>query len=83
MEQKGIARHQIKPINAVLYGAAAGYAVRCLSTEFILGTHFTLALERHIPNRYDQVPDADRWLYRVYGTEVLFCTGLRSQGVEN
>jgi solute carrier family 25 (mitochondrial carnitine/acylcarnitine transporter), member 20/29 len=27
MEQKGIPRHQIKPINAVLYGAAAGYAV--------------------------------------------------------
>jgi solute carrier family 25 carnitine/acylcarnitine transporter 20/29 len=28
MKQKGIKRHEVSPINAVIYGATAGYAVR-------------------------------------------------------
>lgn len=30
MKKKGIRRDDINPLNAVLYGAAAGYAVSCL-----------------------------------------------------
>lgn len=44
MRTKGIKREQISPVNSVLYGAAAGYAVSiseafnltvCLSADFV------------------------------------------------
>lgn len=34
MKQKGIRRDQISPVNAVFYGAAAGYAVRTPRASF-------------------------------------------------
>ena len=41
MEKKGIRRDQISPVNAVLYGATAGYAVRVpgLYANAVLSNH--------------------------------------------
>lgn len=61
MRQKGISREQINPLNAVLYGAAAGYAVSpanqsSISAQFI-GPF--LAVGSDIPHRHDQISDAN------------------------
>lgn len=37
MAKKGIKREQISPVNSVLYGAAAGYAVSVLNSQIPLG----------------------------------------------
>jgi hypothetical protein len=79
MARKGIPRHQIQPANAVLYGAAAGYAV-CLI--FMLNLAYTYpsafsALGFYIPNRYDQVSDANRRLHPFNRAEIHFHSRLR------
>lgn len=62
MFQKGIRREQISPLNAVLYGATAGYAV---STPLSFGestlslTCLFVAVGSNIPHRHDQVSNAN------------------------
>ncbi|KAL9711515.1 Mitochondrial carrier protein ymc2 [Leucoagaricus gongylophorus] len=71
MAQKGIRRDQISPAHAILYGAAAGYAVR----RFFLFAYpglivIWIALGHYISYRYDQVEDADGWIYFHHGSEL-------------
>jgi Mitochondrial carrier protein len=74
MEQKGIPRYQIKPINAVLYGAIAGYAVRLfyrISRYYPSLAYLLLsALGCYISNRHDQIQDADRRIHSIYRTKI-------------
>jgi len=52
MAKKGIRRDQISPMNAVIYGAAAGYAVSISLFPSHLLTRSS-ALGSYIPHRYD------------------------------
>ena len=63
MAKKGIKRDDVNPLNAVLYGAAAGYAVsKLVSYEQRAVDIACVAVGRHIPNRHDQITNANRWL---------------------
>lgn len=53
MAKKGIRRDQINPMNAVLYGATAGYAVSPSSQILHFASHLYSALGNHIPYRHD------------------------------
>ena len=59
MTQKGIRRNQINPMNSILYGAAAGYALSPLPFRLHLCTCIWLtqwtALGSDIPYRHDQI----------------------------
>jgi solute carrier family 25 (mitochondrial carnitine/acylcarnitine transporter), member 20/29 len=65
MATKGISRDQINPMNAVLYGAAAGYAVSRLNSYICsLFSYFVhIAVGGNISYRHGQVADADRWIH--------------------
>ena len=60
MARKGIRRDQVNPMNTVLYGAAAGYAVSLGFHNVILSFTGPPALGGYIPYRYDQVTHANR-----------------------
>ena len=54
MVKKGIQRDQISPMNAVIYGAAAGYAVSISSARLdSWSSDSSLALGSYLPHRYD------------------------------
>lgn len=54
MSQKGIRREQIRPLNAVLYGATAGYAVSPSPMDHILQLiGMFVAVGGNIPHRHD------------------------------
>jgi Mitochondrial carrier protein len=65
MTKKGVRRDEISPANAVLYGAAAGYVVSIakITPYSCTEAHINPALVvgPHIPDRHDQISDADRW----------------------
>ncbi len=85
MAKKGIRRDQVNPANAVLYGAAAGYAVR--ASVFFLLDHMlrrlstTTALGDHIPHRHDQVSYADRWFLGSRRAKIQVHPGLCAHSV--
>ena len=54
MAKKNIRREQINPLNAVLYGATAGYAVKLLVDELSMLAHLLfLVVGGNIPHRHD------------------------------
>jgi len=85
MAKKGIRRDQIPIINAVGYGAAAGYAVSISLVNLYLNDKLSilLALGNHIPYRHGKVEDADRRIHTFNRSKVQIHSGLRSYGVEN
>lgn len=84
MSQKGIKREEISATSAVLYGAAAGYAVSRSSFHKKYGidcmvwwcVHCVSAMGRYLPNRHDQVTDADGWLLACRRPKVQVCSRL-------
>jgi Mitochondrial carrier protein len=84
MNRKGIKRHQINPLSPILYGAAAGYAVRCLShARLCLSiSRFISVVGHHIPHRRGQDQHANRRFYAFHWAEILIDLGLRSQDLE-
>lgn len=82
MAKKGIRRDQIKPINSVLYGAAAGYAV-CSYFDGCQNRQLTLrlAMGYNIPHRYDQVSNADGRVHTCHRAKVQINHGLRPHGM--
>jgi hypothetical protein len=81
MHKKGIRRDQINPMNTVLYGAAAGYAVSLISEIIVLFLTKYPALGSYIPHRYDQVKDANRWLHTFNWSKIYLYTKLRSNNM--
>lgn len=77
MTQKGIRRDQINPAKTILFGAASGYTVRSCSYLVSVPPDFYsrficlwLALGSDIPDRYDQVSYANRWIFTRYRAKV-------------
>lgn len=74
MEKKGIRRDQVNPANAVLFGAAAGYAVRIPRCTFdsnqTYAIHRLAAVGSYLPYRHDQISNADRWILNFGWTKV-------------
>lgn len=84
MALEGIRRDQIHPARAVLYGAAAGYAVspsRSPCHPSLIPSPCLSVMGCHIPYRHDQVANADRWFLARYRSEVYLCHRLCTQGV--
>ena len=88
MTQKGIRRDQVNPAKTVLFGAASGYTVRRNSFPFSRLFLLTfslwriLALGSDIPDRHDQVSDADGWIFSRYREKVQLYVGLREDDLE-
>ena len=82
MATKGIKRDQVSPVNAVLYGAAAGYAV-CRASNVLqhARSYPRAALGDHIPNRHDQVAYANGRLFARRWSKVQIDSTLRSHGM--
>lgn len=82
MRQKGIKREEISPAHAVLYGAAAGYAVSTPPSPPLIYSTIDLGLDTvvgcNIPDRHDQIAYADRWILTLYGSEIQIDSRLRT-----
>lgn len=72
--RKGVRREDVSPVKAVLFGAAAGYAVR--SSLYAL-PHFSplndvhlSALGMYLPHRHDKISYADGRVFACYGSKV-------------
>lgn len=80
MAKKGIRRDEVNPAYAVLFGAAAGYAVRRVLFLHLIkeAEYVDAAVGRNIPYRYDQVTDADRRVLACVRPEIQVNSGLRT-----
>lgn len=83
LARKGIRRDQVNPANAVLFGAAAGYAVRYLvfPVRRKADVRLSAAMGRDIPYRYDKIADADRRILGCRRSKVQVDIRLRAYGV--
>ena len=86
MATKRIARDQVNPAKAVLFGAAAGYVVRVSPSAAGVcpgcrHTDAALALGGDIPHRHDQVPHTDRRVLTRGRPKVHVDARLRAESV--